>query len=101
MVRIILERYLRAIVLEGALGPLMVASTLIICVIFAVYLKNPWMKTSAHTGMHSVAAAIFFQSTWLAAVVCEFNMHKGIWLKLNRVNILSFALIHAHSMRIQ
>lgn len=42
--------------------------------------------------MHNVAAAIFFQSTWLVAIVCEFNMHEGIWLKLNRVNILSYTL---------
>lgn len=94
-------RHLRAIVLEGALGPLMVASTLIIRVIFAVCVKNPGRKTSAHTGMHNAAAALFFQSTWLAAVVCEFNIHGGIWLKLNGVNILLFALVHTHSMLIQ
>lgn len=64
--------------------------------------KKTWTKTPAHTSLHdSSAAAIFFQSTWLAAVVCEFSIHGGIWLKLNTVNIFSLALTRAHIVHIQ
>lgn len=75
-----------AIVVAGALGPTMIATTLFIWV---VQCKKPWMKISAHTyNKRNIPAVMLFQSTWLPAVVCEVSINEGIWLKLSRVNII-------------